>query len=45
MDHTTMWLAKERTIEARQRAAEIRRGRVARPPALRALVRRIRDGR
>jgi hypothetical protein len=44
MDHTTMWLAREKTIEARQRAAEIRRARTARSPALRALLHRIRDG-
>jgi hypothetical protein len=45
MDHTTMWLAREKTIEARQRAAEIRRGRATRTPALRTLLHRIRDGR
>ncbi len=45
MDDTTMWLARERTLEARQRAAEIRRGRTLRTPLLRALVQRIRDGR
>jgi hypothetical protein len=46
MDHTTMWLAHERTIEARLRAAEIRRARTARRNApVRSLLLRIRDGR
>lgn len=45
MDHTTMWLAHERTIDARQRAAEIRLSRTSRNPGRRSLVRRIRDGR
>lgn len=46
MDHTTMWLAHEKTIEARQRAAEIRRARTShRTGPLRSLLHRIRDGR
>lgn len=45
MDHVAMWRAHEKTVEARQRAAEIRQGRAARTPALRALVHRIRAGR
>ncbi len=45
MDHTTMWLAHERTIEARQKAAEIRRSRARHTPTLRSLLHRIRDGR
>jgi hypothetical protein len=45
MDHTTMWLAHERTAEARQRAAETRLARAARTPTVRSLVRRIRNGR
>lgn len=43
MDHTTMWRAEERTVEARQRAAELRRARGVRSPARRSLLRRIRD--
>ena len=45
MDHTTMWRAQERTIEARQRAAVLRQARAHRSPGLRALVRRLRDDR
>ncbi len=43
MDLTTMWLAQERTIDARQRAAEDRRARaVRRRPGDRTLLERIR---
>ena len=46
MDHTTMWLAHERTIEAPPAAAEIRRARTSRRAGpVRSLLRRIRDGR
>jgi hypothetical protein len=46
MDHTTMWLAHERTIEARQKAADHREARAAqRASARRPLFQRIRGGR
>jgi hypothetical protein len=45
MDHMAMWRAHEKTIDARQRAAEIRQGRAVRTPGLRGLVHRIRAGR
>jgi hypothetical protein len=43
MDLTTMWLARERTIEARQKAADDRQARaVQRPYGRRPLFQRIR---
>ena len=45
MDHTTMWRANERTIEARQRAAELRQARAQRSPGRRPLLQRIRGAR
>jgi hypothetical protein len=41
MDQTTMWLARAKTTEARQKAAEARRARSARTPVVRPLVERI----
>ncbi len=46
MDHTTLWLAHQRTIEARQKAAEMRQARAVRHVAgHRSLLQRIRGGR
>jgi hypothetical protein len=46
MDLTTLWLAQERTIEARQRAAEDRQARTARrSTGDRTLLQRIRGKR
>jgi len=46
MDHTTMWRATERTIEARQKAAEDRVARAVRQfDTPRSLLQRIRGGR
>jgi hypothetical protein len=46
MDHTTIWLAHERTIEARRQAAEDRQGRIARrASSRRPLLQRIRGDR
>jgi len=46
MDHTTLWLAQERTIEARQKAAEMRQARaVRRAVGPRSLLQRIRGAR
>lgn len=46
MDGTMMWLAQERLVDARQRAAEDRRARAARRTnGQPSLLRRIRGGR
>jgi hypothetical protein len=46
MDHTTMWRANERTIEARQKASEDRLARAVRQSDTpRSLLQRIRGGR
>jgi hypothetical protein len=46
MDQATMWRAYERTIDARQKAAEDRQARAVRSAsATRTLLQRIRGGR
>lgn len=44
MEDTTMWLARAKTIEARQQAANARRARSVRRPWLRTLVQRVGRG-
>ncbi len=45
MDHTTMWLAREKTRELRQQAAEHRRARAGRPRPAGSLLRSLRGDR
>lgn len=45
MDHTTIWLAHEKTRELRQQAADTRRARAGRPRPARSLLRQLRGER